>query len=130
SYTEKFQLKHPDRFYIDGEWVEPMGSQRFDIVYPATEVVIGSCPAASVVDVDRAVAAARTAFDDGSWPRMSYDERADILERAGQIMVRRAQEFSECWTLEMGCAVSLSGPGGFAPGSIFGYYANMIKGRT
>jgi aldehyde dehydrogenase (NAD+) len=130
SYTEKFSLRHPGAFFIGGEWVEPMGSARFDITYPVTEVIIGSCPAASVVDVERAVAAARAAFDVGPWPRMSYDDRASILERAGQIMMQRAKDFSECWTLEMGCAVSLSGPGGFAPGAIFGYYANMIKGRT
>ena len=130
AYTERFSLKHPEEFYIGGDWVKPLGSQRFDIVYPVTEKVIGSCPAASVADIERAVAAAREAFDNGEWPRLTFDERADLLERAGQIMMRRASEFSECWTLEMGCAVGLAGPGGYAPGAIFSYYANMIRGRT
>jgi len=130
SYTERFTLKHPEEFFIGGEWVKPLGSARLDIVFPATEQVIGSCPAASVADIDRAVAAARDAFDNGPWPRMSFDERAAVLERAGQIMMGRAADFSSAWTLEMGCAVGLAGPGGYAPGAILGYYASMVKGRT
>jgi acyl-CoA reductase-like NAD-dependent aldehyde dehydrogenase len=130
SYTEHFTLKHPEQFYIGGEWVAPRGQGRFEVIYPVTERVIGSCPAASVEDIERAVAAAREAFDNGPWPRMTFDERAEILARAGQIMMRRAAEFSSCWTLEMGCAVGLAAPGGYAPGAIFEYYAEMIRGRT
>lgn len=130
SYTEHFTLRHPEEFYIGGQWVAPRGKARFELVNPATERAIGSCPAASVEDIERAVAAAREAFDNGPWLRMSFDERADLMVRAGEIMTRRAAEFSSCWTLEGGCAVSLSGPGGYAPGAIFAYYAEMIRGRT
>jgi aldehyde dehydrogenase (NAD+) len=130
SYTEHFTLRHPEKFFIGGEWVTPRGKARFELVNPATERAIGSCPAASVEDIERAVVAAREAFDKGPWLRMSFDERADVLARAGEIMTRRAGEFSSCWTLEGGCAVSLSGPGGYAPGAIFAYYAEMIRGRT
>jgi len=130
AYTELFTLKHPEEFYIGGEWVKPQGSQRFDIVYPVTEATVGSVPAASVNDIEKAVAAAREAFDNGPWPKMSYDERADVLQRASEIMMARGAAFSDAWTVQIGCAKSLSGPGGFAPGAIFGYYANMIRGRT
>jgi acyl-CoA reductase-like NAD-dependent aldehyde dehydrogenase len=130
SYTERFTLKHPEAFFIGGEWVKPLGRRRFDIVYPVTEKVIGSCPAASVADIERAVAAAREAFDNGPWPRLTFDERARVLERASQIMMARAGDFTHCWILEMGCAIGLAGQGGYAPGAIFAYYANMIKGRT
>jgi acyl-CoA reductase-like NAD-dependent aldehyde dehydrogenase len=129
-YSELFSIRHPEAFFIGGEWVKPKGSQRFDIVYPATEAVVGSCPAASIADVDRAVAAAREAFDNGPWPRMTFDERADVLQRASEIMMSRSAAFGDAWTVQIGCAKSLSGPGGFAPGSIFAYYADMVRGRT
>jgi len=130
DYTELFTLKHPEEFYIGGEWVKPRGSGRFEIVYPATEKVVGSCPAASVEDIERAVAAARDAFDNGPWVRMTFDERADVLERAGQIMTAKAAAFGDAWTAQIGCARSLSGPGGHSAGAIFGYYAQMVRGRT
>lgn len=129
-YSELFSIRHPEEFYIGGEWVKPQGSQRFDIVYPATEQVVGSCPAASVADVERAVAAARDAFDNGPWPKMTFDERADILQRASEIMMARAAAFGFAWTAQMGCATRNSEPGGFAPGAIFAYYADMVRGRT
>ncbi|MET0179073.1 MAG: aldehyde dehydrogenase [Novosphingobium sp.] len=130
AYTDLFTLKHPDKFLIGGEWVAPQGSQRFEIVYPATEQVIGSVPAASVADVERAVAAAREAFDNGPWPKMTYDERADLLKRASELLTARGPAFSDAWTAQIGCARSLAGPGGYAAGAIFAYYADMIRGRT
>ena len=130
AYTDLFALQHPEEFYIGGEWVKPQGSQRFEIVYPATEKVVGTCPAASVADVERAVAAARDAFDNGPWPRMTFDERSAVLTRVSEIMKARAKDFSNAWTVEMGAAVSLAGPGGFAPSAIFAYYADMVRGRT
>ena len=129
-YSELFSIRRPEEFFIGGEWVKPQGSQRFDIVYPATEQMVGSCPAASVADVERAVTAARDAFDNGPWPKMTFDERADVLQRAGEILTSRASDFSSAWTLEMGAAVVLAGPGGYAPGAIMQYYANLIRGRT
>src|SRR5205807_704658 len=97
---------------------------------PGNERVHGSCPEASIEDLDRAIAAACEAFDHGPWPRLSFDERAEILLKAAEIFQRRAPDFSASWIVEMGCAISLAGPGGFSPFGIFSYYGNMIKGRT
>ena len=130
SYTEHFTLQHPEKFYIGGEWVAPLGSGRIELVYPGNERVIGSCPEASVEDIERAVAAARAAFEQGPWPRLSFDERAEILLKAAGIFQRRAADFTASWIVEMGCAISLAGPGGFSPFGIFSYYGNMVKGRT
>lgn len=129
-YSELFTLKNPEEFYIGGEWVRPMGDARFDIVYPVTEKSVGSVPAASIADVERAVAAAREAFDSGPWARLTFDERADVLQRASELLMAKAGAFGDAWTVQIGCAKSLSGPGGYSAGGIFAYYANMIRGRT
>ena len=56
--------------FIDGQWVAPSTDAVIEVVSPHTEQVIGQAPAAAPADVDRAVAAARAAFDDGPWPRL------------------------------------------------------------
>src|SRR5690606_35424616 len=61
----------PDRFFINGEWVKPKSNKMLNVVSPVTEEVIFSYPEASESDMDSAVAAAREAFDNGPWPRMS-----------------------------------------------------------
>ena len=55
------------RLYIDGQWTDAAGGATYDIVNPATEDVIARAPNASVTDMERAIAAARRAFDDGPW---------------------------------------------------------------
>ena len=64
-----------DKLFIGGEWVDPDGKGTIEVISPHTEEVIGSVPDASTADLDRAVAAARAAFDDGPWPRMTPEER-------------------------------------------------------
>src|SRR5207247_3051926 len=74
------------QLYIDGEWVEAKSDDRLDVINPATEEVIGQVPQASVADVDRAVSAARRAFAEGPWPRLSPRERSDALLRFMQTL--------------------------------------------
>jgi aldehyde dehydrogenase (NAD+) len=81
--------------YIGGEWVAPTGSDVIEVISPATEEVIGQVPHASPADMDRAVAAARAAFDDGPWPRMSPVERAEVLARLSQAIQARAQDIAD-----------------------------------
>ena len=75
------------------------------VVNPATEEVIAQVPQASVADVDRAVTAARRAFDDGPWPRMSPRERSDALAavRHRRVADRRA-DLVDLIIAEAGCA--------------------------
>src|SRR5690606_6738215 len=70
-----------DRLYIDGDLVEPAGSGTIDVINPFTEEVVGRVPEATEADVDRAVAAARRAFE-SDWPKLAVAERAEILGRA------------------------------------------------
>ncbi len=66
-----------ERIYIGGEWVEPTGSDTHEVIDAATEEVIGRIPLGSVEDTDRAVAAARGAFED--WSRTDVSERVALL---------------------------------------------------
>jgi aldehyde dehydrogenase (NAD+) len=92
------------RLYIDGDWVDGSSDEMLDVINPATEQVFASVPQASVADVDRAVAAARRAFDDGPWPRMSPRERSDILIRFTEAIIDRRAELVELIMAEAGAA--------------------------
>ena len=71
--------------FIGGEWVKSSSRQWREVVCPITEEVLGRAPVPTFSEVDRAVAAARNAFDSGPWPRMSLDERAGHLRAAVKI---------------------------------------------
>jgi aldehyde dehydrogenase (NAD+) len=90
--------------YIDGEWVDASGDEEIVVVNPATEEAIGRVPQASSADVDRAVEAARRAFDGGPWPRMSPRERSDVLQRFVQAVADRRADLVDLIIAEAGCA--------------------------
>ncbi|HEY3492904.1 MAG TPA: aldehyde dehydrogenase family protein, partial [Solirubrobacterales bacterium] len=79
-----------DRIFIDGEWVEPSGSEPIEVVNPTTEEVIGTIPACSQEDADRAVAAAREAFE--AWSQTSREERAGYLAAIAAGLNERGDE--------------------------------------
>jgi aldehyde dehydrogenase (NAD+) len=97
-----------DRLFIGGEWVVPLASEQIDVVSPFTEQVIASVPSASKADMDRAVAAARTAFDEGSWSRTTLAERIAIIARWRDLMVANRDVIAETITDEMGCPITQS----------------------
>jgi len=94
--------------YIGGEWVSAASDESLDVINPATENVIGQVPQASVADVDRAVSAARRAFEEGPWPRMSPRERSDALLRFTQIVADRRSELVDLIIAEAGSARSIA----------------------
>jgi acyl-CoA reductase-like NAD-dependent aldehyde dehydrogenase len=59
-----------EELFIGGRWQRPSTAQRLTVISPHTEEPIGQTPEASAEDVDKAVLAARKAFDDGPWPRL------------------------------------------------------------
>src|SRR3989442_10935226 len=91
-----------ESLYIDGRWVPSAGTQRIEVISPTTEGVVGSVPHASTEDVDRAVAAARRAFGEGAWPRMTPDERCDVLRSVRDQLRLRRDDFAALITEEMG----------------------------
>ncbi|MCX5254928.1 aldehyde dehydrogenase [Streptomyces canus] len=95
-------------FFIDGAWRAASGTDHFDVISPRSELRIGSVPAASKEDIDAAVAAARRAFDEGEWPRLTPAERAGYLSRLADGIERRQTELAELITEELGCTLFLS----------------------
>ena len=72
-------LANATKFYINGEWVEPLSQDRLDVINPATEQAINQIAMGNVQDADRAVQAAAKAFD--SFSQTSKQERIELLER-------------------------------------------------
>ncbi|MCW2570546.1 MAG: aldehyde dehydrogenase, partial [Frankiales bacterium] len=95
-----------DTFYIGGQWVPAVGRAPIPVVDPATEEQIASVPAGEADDVDRAVAAARTAF--GSWAATSADERSRLLTAAADALEARTDEVARLISSEMGTPLSFS----------------------
>ncbi|MCV9997845.1 aldehyde dehydrogenase family protein [Pararhizobium sp. YC-54] len=81
-----------DRLYIDGAWVRPEKGGTLDVIDPATEEIIHKAPAGTSGDIDKAVKAARYAFDSGPWPHFTGAERAVYL-RAIAAKVTEKREF-------------------------------------
>jgi len=104
------ELIERDFLYIGGEWVKPENGRTTDVIYPFTEEPIGRAALAGPSDVDRAVRAARAAFDDGPWSRTTPAERAAILRRAGEGIEARMEELIRLTTLEVGSPIQGVGP--------------------
>jgi aldehyde dehydrogenase (NAD+) len=95
-----------DTIYIDGQWVASSGTEVIEVENPATEAIIGHVPAGTAADVDRAVAAARAAFD--GWAATSPEERSKYLSRLHDAMASRQEEVALTILAEMGAPLKLS----------------------
>lgn len=103
-------LKHPRRFYIGGEWVEPATQDTIDVLNCATEEVVATVAKAGSEDMRRAVAAARDAFDNGPWPRMTPQERAVVLEKFAERLEALNDTFAAGWSIESGIVYKVAQP--------------------
>jgi betaine-aldehyde dehydrogenase len=124
----RMAIRDYDRLFIGGDWIAPGGTETIGVISPSTEEVIARVPEGTEADIDKAVAAARTAFDRGPWPRMTPGERGAILAKvAAQIMAEMA-DLAEIITSEMGSPISFATMGQvLAPSMVFGYYADMAS---
>ena len=95
-----------DKLYIGGEWVDPDGTERIEVINAATEAVMGSIPAGTVLDANRGVDAARAAFDD--WAATPPKERAEFVARIGTGIGARSDEIAQAITGELGMPIRLS----------------------
>ena len=119
-------MKSYDRLFIGGEWVEPSSSAVFDVHSPTTEELVGRVPEAQNADVDRAVAAARQAFEHGPWPRMAPVERAAVLTKVAEAIRNDMQGLAELISNEMGSPIAWGTLAQvFAPTMILDYYAGL-----
>ncbi len=90
------------RMLIGGAWVEAESGERFRRESPAHDVPVGEYPVADAADVDRAVSAARRAFDEGPWPRLNGADRARVLLRVAELIRRDKLDLAYIETLESG----------------------------
>jgi aldehyde dehydrogenase (NAD+) len=123
--SEQVHLGRTDRFFIGGEWVQPSSDAAFEVIVPATEEPYARFAVAQAADVERAVAAARKAFDEGPWPAMSHAERAAYLRAAGKRLNERADDIARVLPNEMGILHSDASLFAGAMGSVFEYYAGL-----
>ncbi|SEN33360.1 aldehyde dehydrogenase (NAD+) [Gemmobacter aquatilis] len=91
------------KFYINGAWVDPIGSDRLGVENPATEEIVAEVALGSAADADRAVAAARAAFDGyTAWP---VAERIALVKRLLEVYNDRYEDFAQAMRLEMGAPI-------------------------
>src|SRR5262245_62493918 len=118
-------IKHPDRLFIDGSWAAPSSDGTIDVVNSATEELFVRGAEAQAADVDRAVVAARAAFDRGPWPRLSHAERAKYLRAIARELGSRADDLAQIWTTESGVIHGIAKGGSMGLGGIYDYYAGL-----
>ncbi|HEX7416925.1 MAG TPA: aldehyde dehydrogenase family protein, partial [Steroidobacteraceae bacterium] len=94
------------QFYIDGRWVDPAAPREFQVINPATEAVAGVISLGNATDVDRAVAAARRAFD--GFSRTSADQRRALLEKILAAYKAHYEEIATAISDEMGAPIKLA----------------------
>jgi betaine-aldehyde dehydrogenase len=97
-----------DKLFIGGEWQEPAGDKTIEVISPHSEEIVGRVPEGSEADIDRAVAAARDAFDNGDWPRMAPAERAEIVQTFTNLYEASIPDMAALITEEMGSPISFS----------------------
>jgi aldehyde dehydrogenase (NAD+) len=94
-----------DKLYIDGQWVDPAGSETIDVLNSTTEEVTGRIPQGTPEDVDKAVAAARQAFE--TWSQTSIEERAELSRRIAEGLAARSDEIAATVAQELGMPLAL-----------------------
>jgi aldehyde dehydrogenase (NAD+) len=99
-------MKDCRQFYIDGQWVDPAKAHDFTVINPATEEAIATISLGSGFDVDRAVAAAKRAFE--SYSETTPEERLTLLRRVLEVYQSKMEQMAETISQEMGAPISLS----------------------
>ena len=117
-----------DELYIGGRWQAPSTSQRISVISPHTEQSIGETPEASPEDIDKAVRAARKAFDEGPWPRLSVGERMEKIEKLAAVYTAETDAIADLITAEMGSPKSFSRLGQ-GTGAVAQMHLNMMAAK-
>jgi acyl-CoA reductase-like NAD-dependent aldehyde dehydrogenase len=97
-----------DQLFIDGKWTAPQSDSVISVISPHSEAVIGHAASAGPADVNRAVEAARAAFDTGPWPRMQPAERIEALNRLAGIYKERRADMAALISAEIGAPISFA----------------------
>jgi aldehyde dehydrogenase (NAD+) len=120
-------VRTPGRFFIGGDWVAPSTSSMFNVVSPSTEEVFLRVAEAKATDVDRAVAAARAAFDKGTWPRLSHAERASYLRAIAAGIMDGSDRLANIWMSQIGVIGPLAHRITPACAQVFEFHAGLAE---
>jgi aldehyde dehydrogenase (NAD+) len=96
----------PTQLLIDGQWREAVSGKRFDTLNPATGEVITSVAEADKADVDLAVKAARKAFEEGPWSKMTATDRGRVLSKLADLIMEHRDDLAELETMDNGKPIS------------------------
>jgi aldehyde dehydrogenase (NAD+) len=118
------QSIHDDHF-IGGSWVRSESQERIEVINPATEQVWGQVPDANQADVEKAVSAAKAAFDSGVWSRIGAHRRAEYLLRFADELAARGEKMGLVITSENGTPISESSSAAGHSAGILRYYASL-----
>jgi acyl-CoA reductase-like NAD-dependent aldehyde dehydrogenase len=99
-------MKIQDKLFVNGDWVSPVGKGTIDVINASTEEVMGRIPEGTAEDIDRAVKAARGAFD--SWSTTPPAKRAEYLQKISAGLSARADELANVIAQEVGMPLQLS----------------------
>ncbi|WP_172386697.1 aldehyde dehydrogenase [Streptomyces sp. MNP-20] len=102
------ELVEHGQLFIGGELTRPLGKDVIEVVSPHTGEVFARVPHAATADVDRAVALAREAFDEGPWPRMGLDERIEVVTKIKDGLAARHEELARVISSENGTPITAS----------------------
>lgn len=101
-------MRRRDELFLGGSWSKPSTDAVVEVISPATEAPVAKVAAAGPADVDAALAAARTAFDDGPWPRLDPPERIAAVRRLAGLYGERRSEMADLITAEIGAPISFA----------------------
>jgi phenylacetaldehyde dehydrogenase len=102
SPVQQFLARSPHKLLIDGEWHAAAGGQTFEVLDPADGSRLAEVAQGDAQDIDRAVRAARAAFESGPWPRMSGRERGRLLYKLADLIEENQEEFAQLESLDNG----------------------------
>jgi betaine-aldehyde dehydrogenase len=111
--------------FIDGQWVSPESGATSDVVNPSDATIVATVDIADDADVQRAIAAARHAFDGTDWPRTPAAHRSDLLTRTADLIERERDRIARAETLNTGKALRESGYDVDDVIKVFRYYARL-----
>jgi len=101
-------LSRPRKMFINNQWVEAASGKTFPVYNPATGEVLVQVAEGDREDVNRAVKAARKAFDGGAWPELSASERGRLMWKLADLLEQHAEEFSQLESLDNGKPLSVA----------------------
>ena len=116
--------------FIGGQWVDSIGGETFDVLDPVSNQNYATCAAGQKADIDRAVAAAKQAFDSGPWPRLKPRDRFRILNRIADLVEERDARLAELETFDTGLPITQALGQAQRAAENFRFFADLIVAQA